>query len=701
MNEIEAPSDIGPKPEDVAKHWIEELAIAAKTEKAWLQEAKRVMEIYQPEKKSKARKASFNILFSNVQTLSPALYSNTPRPDIRRRYNDEDKVAKEVAEVFERALSYTVDQYDFDSEIKAAVQDYLLAGRGVTRIKYEPTFRQEPSKVPVEVTQDVWGGMALSVGGVPIDESMVKQDEQGQPYVEGEPEDVKDGETVGCETVCHDDFRLSPAKNWNQVRWISFRHRMTRDELKANGFKDVNNIPLDVEDDNITNDDISDAFKRSEVWEIWDKDKRQVLFINVGAKEPLKVVDDPLELGNFFPIPKPIYSLKGSSMVPTPEYLVYEKLADELDEVTKRIASITKAMKVRGVYDATQEEIATILSQPDNTLVPANNFAMLLEKGGLSKAVEFLDITTLAQALAQLYINRDQVKQAIYEITGISDIIRGSTKASETATAQSIKAQFGSLRLEDRQKDIARFARDLYRLKAEVMGEQFDVETLQTMTGKQVTPEMQQIMSQDGLRSYRVDIETDSTITVDANAEQESVTKLLQAIVEFGTGMAPLVQGGAFSKDAAMSLMMMAVRRFRGSREVEDAINAIEGQGEGDNAEQALQQAQVQAQQMQAQMQEMQQALQEAQSGQQEAMKKLEIEQNKAQAKIAVDEQVAQAKAQLNEAVAMAEIGRKDDIAAMQMRLDEIETHAGIEREDMKAVHAGSLAEQSANEVRQ
>jgi len=683
---IEAPSDIGPKPEAVATHWKGEIDIALRPEERWRKEAKRVLEIYQPDNRSAAKKADFNILFSNTQTLAPALYTNTPTPDVRRRFRDEDPTGKEVAEVLERALSFSLDHYDFDVAAKQAVQDYLLVGRGVTRVKYEPTFKMERARIPVESVTGEFGE-TFHNGLAEVEPGLIKRDDSGFPYIEGDDEEVKDDESVSCETICYDDFLMSPAKTWAQVRWIAFRHRMTRDELKKSGFKDYKNIVLDIEDETLGDDETKDAFKRAEVWEIWDKDRREVLFINKGAVEPLKVVDDPLNLERFFPIPKPLYSIKGVSMVPTPEYLVYENLAKELDEVTKRIAAITAMVKVRGVYDATQDEIATILAQPDGTLVPSTNFAMLLEKGGLEKAVQFIDITSLAQVLAQLYLNRDQIKQTIYEVTGVSDILRGTTDPRETLGAQSIKAQFGSLRLEDRQKDVARFVRDLMRIKAEIIAEQFSPKTLARMSGKQITDEMMALMSDDGPRGFRIDIETDSTIAIDQNAEQEAVTKLLSGLTEFLTASVPLVQAQALTPEAVKSLALMAVRRFRGAREVEDAINAIEGEGGEQGAEVQLQQAQAQLQQMQAQGQEMQAQLEEAQSGQAEAQKKLEIEQAKAQAKAKVDEFLAQAKASLDEQATMAKIEREDEMAALTMRLAALEANAKVEREDFKAEH--------------
>jgi hypothetical protein len=192
------------------------------------------------------------------------------------------------------------------------------------------------------------------------------------------------------------------------------------------------------------------------------------------------------------------------------------------------------------------------------------------------------------------------VKNTIFEIVGIADILRGASKASETATAQNIKAQFGNLRLGSRQKEVQRFARDLFRLKAEIMAEKFAPETLENMTGKPISEEMLAIMQGDSTRGFRVDIETDSTIAIDEAAEQEAISKLLTSVVTYMQGIAPLVQQGAFTKEAAVSLLLLAVRRYRGSREVEDTINSLTDKEQGSEAQAGqLEQAKQMIQQLQ------------------------------------------------------------------------------------------------------
>jgi hypothetical protein len=63
---------------------------------------------------------------SNIETLLPAIYNSTPSPDVRRRFGDRDPIAKSVSDIVERAISYSVDAYDFDAMMQAVC--YSTAG---------------------------------------------------------------------------------------------------------------------------------------------------------------------------------------------------------------------------------------------------------------------------------------------------------------------------------------------------------------------------------------------------------------------------------------------------------------------------------------------------------------------------------------------------------------------------------------------
>ena len=543
---LERKEDAGEGPAGIVTRWNLEWQQASEAEKTWRKKAKDVIETYRDEKDRS--NSQFNILWANTELLRPALYNSTPKPDVRRRFRDADPVGKEVAEVIERALSFCIDSYDFDHVMSAAVLDELLPGRAVTRVKFEPSFVSKTG--PDEKLYD-----ELS-------------------YAE-----------VMCEQVDWDCFRRGPGRNWKQVQWVGFEHRLTRDEFDKRfpEFAGRATLDYDVSDSEEKQKDAHpEVFKRTIVREIWDKEKRQVIFIAPSIKEkPVLVQDDPLNLVDFFPIPRPLYAIDSTTtLVPIEEYRLYKDQAEELNRITARINKLTAGLKLRGIYDATIAEMPQVMEQSDNGLVPCTESQIAMQYGGFDKAIWMLPIEQAASVLQQLYQNRDQIKQVIYEITGISDVLRGATDPNETLGAQQLKAQTGSQRLQRRQREVQRYVRDLLRLKAEIIAEKFTPQILTMMTGIPVTVEMQKVMRQDLSRSFRIDIETDSTIAADQQADRESITQLITGIGEYVNNMGPAVESGAIPKEAAKKILLSSIRRFRLGRDVEDALEQAEMQPE-------------------------------------------------------------------------------------------------------------------------
>jgi hypothetical protein len=185
-------------------------------------------------------------------------------------------------------------------------------------------------------------------------------------------------------------------------------------------------------------------------------------------------------------------------------------------------------------------------------------------------------------ALDKLFLAREQIKQAIYEIMGISDIMRGATKASETATAQRIKGSMGVSRLEDQRVAAANFVRDLLRLKAEVIAQNFDATTLSRMTGEQVTDEVMAILRSDFMRTCAIDIESDSTVVPDLQAEQEGMAQIAQTIGLVMTGAQQMLMTGVLPPPQIMQLTLEMLKMFlhpiRYSRGVVEMINQFQEQ---------------------------------------------------------------------------------------------------------------------------
>jgi hypothetical protein len=334
---------------------------------------------------------------------------------------------------------------------------------------------------------------------------------------------------------------------------------------------------------------------------------------------------------------------------------------------------LIKGIKARGIYDSTISEFSKLFSSEENDLVAAESAAALMEKGGLEKAIWMLPIEKHAQVLVQLYTYRESLKQSIYEITGLSDIMRGSTNASETLGAQQLKSQWGSMRLQRRQRDVQRFVRDLLRIKAEIISEKFSPETIMMITGiklptqaekqqaqmmaqiasaqgQPVPPELQailmkpsiddvlQVIRSDSSRSMRIDIETDSTIATQLDADRKDMTELMTGLGGFIQNIGPAVQTGFIPGEVAKNLLMSLTRKFKLGNDVEDAVDSMQAQaaGGGEAQQAQMEQARKQIEEQGKQVQQgMQQLQQQAEQQKQEAM---QLEEGKRQ--LAYDNEV-------------------------------------------------------------
>ena len=540
-----------------ALYWQNELEKADQFERDWRERGMRVVERYRDEREGRAligpSNTRFNILWANTETLKGALLARMAEPDVRRRFPDPNPAAREVAILLERALSYGLDVYDGITPMKAALEDYLLPGRGVVWVVYEPVIIKEKIKIEVD----------------------------GEDVALDEVEEIERLGDQRCrfEYVHWQDYRESPSRRPEDVTWRARRHLFTRDDLIGRGFKDAHEIPLNwMPDTNEDNADYEEIYNRAEVWEIWCKVTRKRLFIATGYKDVLAEDDDPYELEDFFPTPTPLIAVRtNNTSIPVPEFTLYQDPADELDRVTNRITYLIEGLKRRGVYDASVPELAQLAMAGDNDFVPSDNFASLAQKGGLAGAFQTEDISQVSAVLNGLYTQRMQVLQVIYEVTGISDIIRGGgTKASETATAQQLKAQYGSMRLRRRQDEIEKYIRELYRIKAELIAENYEPEILQRVTGMEVTDEMLEIMRNDKLRNYQIDVETDSTVFAD---EEETKRTRMEFASVFGDYLIKAIEATRAAPEItpiAFEILKFVAGAWKIGRNFEDVINETE-----------------------------------------------------------------------------------------------------------------------------
>lgn len=538
--------------------WIEKVEKAEKKLAPWRRNAKKIVERYRGKDDKEGAGVQLNIHWSNQQLYLATVYARTPKPEVIRRLKGvEDPMAQELSEVLGESVSFAIDAYDFDEIVEQSLVDYGNAGLGQIRVRYKPYFRTVgKERIPVGFTEDIQDDKIVlkffKDDGSPIPQDDVKTDAQG-PFLEGDDIEEVAYEEVCPEFVAWDRFGWdTDARVWPDVSFCYVIHNLTKSQVKRQfGRRFIDRVKWDLEG-------IADT---AEVFEVFDKKGRKVFYIARGVEDALLDLGDPYKLEGFFPFPKPLLATTTSDkLIPVPLYMIVQDLYIELDEVQARITSLTRQMKVRGAYDANKgEALGEILKGTDGHLVPIEQWSEHMEKGGLRAAVDFVPLTEINGTLQTLIANRESIINKIYEITGFSDIGRGATRASESAAAQKIKNEYLSTRINREVKKVSRFLRDLFRLIAEMQAEKFSAETFSQITGRMVDDSMLEVIRNDLQRAYKIDVQSDSMLIQDEDAEVERRSKSLNAMSSWVQAITPMVQSGQLNPEAAKAMILWVV----------------------------------------------------------------------------------------------------------------------------------------------
>ncbi|ANL34104.1 hypothetical protein [Rhizobium phaseoli] len=607
----------------VGAHWQQELERAQRYFKSWVDRCTKIEKIYlqQQADQTSAAKRRFPMLWANTSVLQPAVYARVPQPIVERRFKDSQPVARMASELVERNLAFTADDADLDSVMRAVRDDFLLCARGTVWLRYEADF--EPIDMGVEPSDSA--GSGFQSGGM---------GDNGGPALE----------QIADERVCMDyvhwsDFLHSPARRWKDVTWVARRVPMTDEEFDKRFPQGRASLAANGGGSNHGTNSTERAQNegKTNVWEIWCKTEDYTVWIAEGSPVALEVSEPPLTLTRFFPCPRPAFgTLSTSSLIPVPDYVYYQQQCDEIDLLTKRINKLTDQLRLKIFYPSGDGSVSPAIEKAmrpenDTVMVPIPEWAAFTDKGG-SKAIVTLPIDDVQKVIVACIEARKQLIEDVYQITGISDIVRGDTQASETATAQRIKSQWGSIRIRDRQAELARFARDIVNIAGEIICDQFQPETLMLVSGiqlptaaqkqqvemqmqqqqmmaqqaaaraqqmgqpapppqpPQLPPEIQQMMQQptidevvqllrnDSVRGFRIDIETDSTIEPDEDAEKQRRMEFVEMVGGFMQQAGAIAQQTPMLVPVMVETLLFAARGFRAGRQLENTLEQVGAQ---------------------------------------------------------------------------------------------------------------------------
>lgn len=582
--ETEAPT-YEDSPRGWAQRWAAELDAAKQVVKPWHESGAKTVKRYRDERENSeaSNEAHWNLFAANVQTQEASLYGQTPKVSVGRRFADaQDDVGRVAGELLERLLNSDIEK-DGDTYTEAlqyALQDRLLPGFGLARVRYEAEF-DEGEETPAKLGPD---GTELA------------------PVVPAVPS--KAYECVETDYAHWQDVLWSPARVWHEVRWVAFKAQMGRTKLvKRFGAKVGNAVPLTAKRSGDAEDDKKreTPWDRADVWEVWDKDSKRVFWWVEGYPQTLDDKPDPLGMEGFWPCPRPMLAnVTTTQLLPKSDYALSQDLYEEVDELSTRIKLLTEAVSASGAYDKTAgEAIGQMLKGKGNKLVPVDNWAAFAEKGGFRGVIDWLPLEQVVGAIAILTQQRQQTKDALYEVTGMADIMRGASDPSETATAQGIKAKFGSVRLQQMQAEFARFATDVQRLKAEVIAKHYDAATILQAANVEHMPEADRALAPQAVEllksrfsHYRVEVKPESINLTDFAALKSERMEVMQGVAGFMTAAAPLAQMVPGSTPTLLRLLQWFVSGLRGASEVEGILDGAIAKAEAAAAQPQQQQSQ-------------------------------------------------------------------------------------------------------------
>lgn len=571
---ITSDSDFKDTPNGLAARWQTEIQSSQQELLKFHQDANRITQRFLDKRDAYAKDESkVNLFWSTTQVLLSMLYARPPKADVARSFQDyDDDVARVAGTMLQRLLNRAFDDStsNWDTAVRQGIEDWLVVGVGQIWLRYEV------------VTEDY--------------EVPAVMDEFGQELSPAEEAQRITDEDAPADYIYWEDFFYSPCRTWTEARWVARRVFMTKDQLVERfGEAIASQVPVgnyskkdQVNDQSPKND----PWSKAEVFEIWCKEKRKVYWYAKSCDVILDVKDDPLQLDGFFPCPKPMAAnVTSSNFMPRADYIFAQDQFNELDEINTRITWLTRAAKVVGVYDKASEGIQRVFNQgSENQMIPVDNWAMFSERGGIKGQIDWIPIDQVVNAIDHLRQYRQDKVQQIYEVLGISDIMRGSSKASETAAAQQIKAQFGSTRIQLKQFYIADWITQALRIKAEIICKHFQPETIIRKSNIERTPDaaiaMQgvQLLKDEEMAEYRINIEADSMAAMDWAAERDAAVQFMQGLGAFISQVAPMAQSVPGAAPVLMSLLQWSVSKFRVSTQIESvldqAISALKQQGQ-------------------------------------------------------------------------------------------------------------------------
>lgn len=603
----EAPVEKG-KPN--IKYWVSQLLAAERaaepsknaTQKAWREYLRELPKGKAGDKDMTVVKARYPIYWSSVKTIQPAIYARTPVPTVDKVFDDlSDDIARVASLCLERLAKYLMRHTPFDRIMYATRDEYIHGGKTTPRVCFDSDIRVEPvcvryheQQVPDPVTGQVTVAYYDGAGQPAPDGTELLQDEIGY-YAETTNENV---DRVGIELVpVHyaDILHTPSARHHEEIDWIAYKSLLTRGDVEDRFGKETADklagyykSSSDRDDDDRDKDTLPSLY--ATIWEIWDKRRCEVYWYCLGYNDEfIDQKEDIYSLSGFFPSPPFMLGTVGpDSLYPTPDYIQLEPLIQQIHGIAERIRKLVLLTQRKGIYDSSVKGLEALAQNAvEGEFIGVGEFQRLIsEKGGLSNVIQFFPVEQLVSATQEMAQLMDLWEQKFSEVYGIPDILRGTSDPNETAAAQQLKGKYNSHRFSAITREFQRLCRDAIELMCDLALKKFPAQKLASIMGvplmkpeeQAAWPQVLQLLQDDTERKVRVDIETDSTITMNENADIEQRNYLAKTMFEGLASTSQAMQQNPSFAAVSAQVLLYVTQGLRKGKEIEGSLKQLADQ---------------------------------------------------------------------------------------------------------------------------
>lgn len=479
----------------------------------------------------------YNLLYRNVSVRLPFILPFIPKVQVDRTNRDSDGVARVASMILERVTNKIIDCPQFKRALSYAKLDAELSNFGIIWVSYDPYYTQD---------------------------GLVRED-------------------IKFDYVAHNDFIWQKSKHWDDCGWVARRIRMRDEDVKKQ-------FPRLRIDESITTEELDELEKQGliddkdredktvSVYEIWDKWDRKVYIFHPTFKRILATYDYPYNID--FPCAKPLsYDEFIDSTVPVPRHAQYLAQYEAVDKINQKLTALKDTLRVVGAYDASVADFGKIFdADNENSMIGLKNTEKYQGKA-MADIVWFNDNAAAVSALETLKTVRDEYIADIQKGLGIYDVLEGETQSQDAYGTNRLKGSFGTMRLQDDQKDAIYFVQDTMRIACDIICQAFDPLSILTYStieyDNQTLPQILQgiqLLKTENLKNTRLSISLEDVRSYYDADYKANISELWTNVFNQLTAVSGMVQQIPEMAIIAKPAIMSMIRGYKVGASVEQEM---------------------------------------------------------------------------------------------------------------------------------